>query len=115
MMRVRLRERHPDEAAFYAERYPQGYDHTVWPDHVERVAETVRFTVRSLKGTSGDSVADLSCGDGVLVAWLATALGESTVHVGDVNAGGSSGAVQQMLPASLGTLPDDGVDLYVCS
>lgn len=115
MMRTRLRPKHDDEAAFYASRYPGGYDHTRWPDHVERVEETVRWALRQLAGDSIHSVADLSCGDGSLVATLARVLGADRVIVGDVNTGGSAMAVEQPLPASLDRLPDGGVDLYVCS
>lgn len=58
-MRVRLRDAYPDPVAFYAERYPNGYDHTVWPDHVERVNATVRF---AWENVLPESIADLSAG-----------------------------------------------------
>lgn len=119
MMRTRLRPRHPDEAAFYATRYPGGYDHTVWPDHIERIGETAVWASEALAPaqlrSTIETVADLSCGDGSLVATLARMLGADRVIVGDVNTGGSVMAVEQPLPASLDRLPDGGVDLYVCS
>jgi 2-polyprenyl-3-methyl-5-hydroxy-6-metoxy-1,4-benzoquinol methylase len=119
-MRVRLREKHGDEAAFYAERYPSGYDHTRWPDHVERVNETVRFAVRHLQGTTGARVADLSCGDGELTTRIHRALGAaSPVILGDVNSRGITAAGPERpdacipLPQALAHL--EPVDLYVCS
>lgn len=120
MMRTRLRERHPDEAAFYRERYPTGYHHTEWPDHVERVDETVRFAVRSLRGTAGARVADLSCGDGELTTRIHRALGAaSPVILGDLNSRGIAAAGPERPDACI-PLPDalaylEPVDLYVCS
>ena len=66
-MRVRLRDAYPDPAAFYAERYPTGYQHRIWPDHVERVAATVAFAGDNVLP---DSIADLSAGDGAIARGL---------------------------------------------
>ena len=50
-----------------AELYGRTYDHTRWPDHVERVAHTTGVLDRLADQTGADSVADLSCGDGAIV------------------------------------------------
>lgn len=125
MMRVRLREAVGDTAAFYADRYPDGYQHAVWPDHVERVDETVRFAVDALTPgyRSLQSVVDLSCGDGRLALALGMSLGASEVVLGDVNpeSGPYPGLdVIGSLPDTLVSLPSvcdtpGRVGLYVCS
>lgn len=112
-MRTRLRPRYEDEAAFYAERYPAGYDHRVWPDHVERVDETVRFATGALAGSGVEWVADLSCGDGALTVRLAKTLGAGRITVADLNPDSSRGVIRESLPGSLRVLKS--VDLYVCS
>lgn len=63
-MRVRLRDAYPDPAAFYAERYPTGYQHRIWPDHVERVEAAVQFALTAGAAIGAGMVADLSAGDG---------------------------------------------------
>lgn len=69
MTRVRLREAYPDAREFYAGRYPDGYQHTQWPDHIERVAATADFVRKHLDSglVMAGSVADLSCGDAAIV------------------------------------------------
>ena len=66
-MRVRLRPRLSD--AELAELYAKPYDHTRWPQHVERIAALAELarTVRPVP----QSIADLSCGDGALGRLLA--------------------------------------------
>jgi hypothetical protein len=88
MIRTRLREAHPDEAGFYSGRYPAGYNHTVWSDHVERIAATVSFAAPWLDYYNIRSVADLSAGDGALVRGLLSAgpLARWS-YVGDLNPG----------------------------
>jgi hypothetical protein len=88
MIRTRLREAHPDEAGFYSGRYPVGYQHAVWPDHVERIAATVSFAAPWLDYYNIRSVADLSAGDGALVRGLLAA-GPHLYwsYVGDLNPG----------------------------
>lgn len=88
MIRTRLRESHPDEAEFYAGRYPSGYNHTVWSDHVERIAATVSFAAPWLDYYNIRSVADLSAGDGALVRGLRGAGPHiDWSYVGDLNPG----------------------------
>lgn len=71
-MRTRLREGRggaAGELEFYAHRYPHGYMHKIWPDHVERVAASVDFIQRhtaDLVWTEDTLVADLSCGDAAI-------------------------------------------------
>lgn len=121
MTRVRLREARPEgEAAFYAERYPDGYRHDFWPDHVERVKasadliEKYRSQIRS--------AADLSCGDGALLNMISHRLTRAVL--GDLNGVPVSAAVScrarvletighAALPESLTHL--DPVDLFILS
>lgn len=64
-MRRQLRPFHTAEqlAALYA----RPYDHTRWPDHIERVAHTTAALDRFAVMLGARSVADLSCGDGAIV------------------------------------------------
>lgn len=88
MNRTRLREKRPDEAAFYADRYPVGYLHYRWSDHVERIAATASFAAPWLDYYNITSVADPSAGDGALVRALATTEPRiSRAYVGDLNPG----------------------------
>lgn len=84
--------------------YDHPYDHTRWPDHVERVAETVRVLDDFAATVGAETVADLSCGDGAVV-------GQSTHpwrerHLGDYV---TTGPIEKTLP---GLRP---VDMFVCS
>jgi 2-polyprenyl-3-methyl-5-hydroxy-6-metoxy-1,4-benzoquinol methylase len=126
-MRVRLREAVPDTGAFYADRYPQGYDHRVWPDHVERVNATVGFAMATAPGIVHgrvQSIADLSCGDGRIPTRLANLSGASGLVLGDINFSRSVALSDSPAPADtdLYWLPVqeslrliEPVDLYVCS
>jgi hypothetical protein len=116
-----------EEHAFYAERYPEGYCHSVWPDHVERVGASVEHIRRYMSQIK--TAADLSCGDGAIVKALAPDLTEA--YLGDIN--GVSIATQlavkdagcpkvitvggRALPDSLWALPEreHPVDLLVLS
>lgn len=121
MTRIRLRDARPEgEAAFYAERYPAGYQHDCWPDHVERVKasadliEKYRSRIRS--------AADLSCGDGALLNMISRHLTRAVL--GDLNGVPVSAAVScrapvletvggVLLPDSLAHL--EPVDLFILS
>lgn len=65
MRRERLRPAHSPEglAALYA----NPYDHRRWADHVRRVDATIDFCRSMLDSHVPDTVADLSCGDGVIL------------------------------------------------
>lgn len=116
MTRRRLQESRSADAErlFYASRYPAGYQHYIWPDHVVRIAESRRFLAPWM--TSVETVADLSCGDGA----LALGLGAPRTYLGDLNEvppGEEPGVVRLApgaLPESLRVL-SDMVDLYLCS
>lgn len=121
MTRVRLREARPEgEAAFYAERYPDGYAHDCWPDHVERVKASVNL-IRKYQNQIA-TAADLSCGDGAILHGLASRM--NRVWLGDLNPPriGSrfwTGAAVEVLdpaplPESLALLPKP-VDMFVLS
>lgn len=64
----RLRPAHPPERLH--EIYAEQYDHTQWPDHVQRVRTTIdcihAWTTRSQRRV----VADLSCGDAAIARGL---------------------------------------------
>jgi hypothetical protein len=107
--------------------YPQGYRHTVWPDHVERVSASVDM-IRRYKNRIR-TAADLSCGDAAILRGCADFLRE--VHLGDLN--GLRGEVYaadvwrpettvhaleaRALPDALWSLPESAlpVDLFVLS
>lgn len=114
MTRIKLREpRTPEqELAFYQERYPQGYDHTVWPDHVERLHASVEFLSPWIQGRRITTAADLSCGDGALIDLLPWPVEERTK--GDLVAGPYLDVIGP-LPDTLETLTGTTVDLYLCS
>jgi hypothetical protein len=109
-----------DEAAWYAGRYPAGYDHTAWADHRVRVRATVCLAITVL----GDhaplaTVADLSCGDAAIPMAIATNIGASLVILGDA-LGPPAGptpipvvTVAGSLPGTVGMLGQTAV--YVCS
>lgn len=129
MTRTQLRpfRTESEERAFYRFRYPEGYRHEIWPDHVERVAasvESIRRYANSIK-----TAADLSCGDAAIIKGLAPGLMEA--YLGDVNgvsiqdqeavAGAGAGLVsvigERLLPDSLWCLPSrtPPVDLLILS
>lgn len=113
-MRVRLRPAYPDPAEFYAQRYPDGYQHTVWPDHVERVEATVQFAWSALQTAAPVSViADLSAGDGAIPRTLQERLDpRPTLYLSDYrhrDGYDDQGAVED----TLADMPY--ADLYVCS
>lgn len=116
-----------EERAFYAERYPLGYRHDRWPDHVERIAASVE----SIRRYSGQiqTAADLSCGDAAIMKGIALGLKEA--YLGDLNgvsitdqedvAAAGAGLVraigERALPDSLWCLPEreHPVDLIILS
>lgn len=63
-----------DEERFYAERYPSGYDHTVWPDHRIRVQATIGIAARWVEERRVRVIADLSCGNAAIVHGLMLAV-----------------------------------------
>lgn len=83
MTRVQLRpiRTEAEERAFYADRYPEGYVHSVWPDHVERVGASVEHIRRYMSQIK--TAADLSCGDAAIIKALAPDLTEA--YLGDIN------------------------------
>ena len=124
MTRVQLREIRTaaQETAFYERRYPLGYRHEVWPDHVERIAASAEL-IRRYSGQIR-TAADLSCGDCALISRLDL----ETAYVGDLIGARGEYPMRpnvRVLPA--GPLPDslDGfrtipgktlpVDLFILS
>lgn len=101
-MRKQLRPFY-DEAGL-ARVYARGYDHTRWPDHIERVG----WTARILHDMKPSSVADLSCGDAAIVTQAG--LDCPVVLLGDL-----TGDYQYRGPVeeTIGLIPR--VDVFVCS
>lgn len=88
-----------------AELYARPYDHTRWPDHVERVAETIHRLDRFAGMVGAHTVADLSAGDGAILngsqhPWRRRILGDIT---------GPAGPIERSLPLL------KPVDMFVCS
>lgn len=84
--------------------YPRQYDHTRWPDHLERVAATTASLDELAALVSAETVADLSCGDGAIVLgskhpWRARILSDYSTH--RIRLEDAIGAVQS--------------DVFVCS
>lgn len=116
-----------EERAFYRERYPEGYRHETWPDHVERVAASVAQIQRY--GSQIKTAADLSCGDAAIIKALAPGLTEAYladvngVSIQDQEAVAQAGCPfvsslgDRTLPDSLWKLParEPSVDLLVLS
>lgn len=99
----RFRPKYSDEEL--AELYPAPHEHTQWPDHRLRVATTIALAKIWFEPKS---VADLSCGDGAILASFA---GQTdALYFGDI-AGGYTyhGPIEETIEQ----IPR--VDLYVCS
>lgn len=125
MTRVRLRDpRSADqEAAYYGRVYPEGYRHTSWPDHVERIKASADLIDRYRNQIH--TAADLSCGDGALLNMISRYLDHA--WFGDLNGVPVSAQVScsagevtalprgEALPGSLAGLPERGVDLFILS
>jgi hypothetical protein len=83
--------------------YARPYDHTDWPDHVERVA----YTARLLRAMSPHNVADLSCGDGAVVGMAQLS---DIAFLGDYTGGRDfTGPIERTIEE----IPP--VDVFVCS
>lgn len=82
MTRVQLRpvRTEAEEVTFYEGRYPLGYRHDRWPDHVERVAASVDL-IRRYSGRIR-TAADLSCGDAAILRGIDDLLEQA--YVGDL-------------------------------
>lgn len=101
-MRIRLRPAYTEDEL--AQVYSVSYDHTKWPDHIQRVKGTIDFARKFFPRPK--SVADLSCGD----ATIARALGAPITILGDfVDGYDLCGPIENTLP-SIGQ-----VDLFICS
>jgi hypothetical protein len=94
-----------------AKLYAAPYDHTAWPDHRERINYTASILEGLAADTRGRSVADLSCGDGGVLAaakavrWSSTFLGDRAARPGlDV-----VGPIEE----TISQCPE--VDLFVCT
>jgi hypothetical protein len=131
-MRVRLRDAYPDAGQFYTDRYPDGYQHALWPDHIERVQASVDFALPHLSSAMVNSVADLSCGDAAIVEKILLSHGPNRIRrivLGDLklNTGIVTGGYDSPLyaipsrvelfegPAETALDAMDPVDLFVCS
>jgi len=108
-MRCQLRPFYTPEQR--AALYSRTYDHTRWPDHVERVAYTIAVLDRLGAELQAEelgatlSVADLSCGNGAIVKGSSHPWGRRVLS--DIAAGGPpiQDAVAALKP----------VDVFVCS
>jgi hypothetical protein len=85
--------------------YHKRYDHTRWPAHIERIEYSIRVVSESI--TDDDRVAaDLSCGDGALLAGLPV---PQKIY-GDFTSGWQyCGPIEQ----TVHQIPP--VDLFICS
>jgi len=123
MARTRLREARPEgEATFYKKTYPAGYQHDVWPDHIERVKASADLIERYIAPIK--TAADLSCGDGALLNMISRHL--DLAFFGDLNGAPASAfascraactesVMSGPLPDTLAYLPSAPVDLFILS
>ena len=103
-MRERLRLAMSAQAL--AEMYAVPHDHRQWGDHEVRVAETIALGLRLVgPGVELKSAADLSCGNGSVLAAMPAAV----KHYGDFAPGYDiTGPIEQ----TVDQIPD--VELFVC-
>lgn len=80
-MITRLRPAYTPEEL--AQVYATPYDHTLWPDHIQRVAFTREFVREVMQERGTRTVADLSCGDGAVA--LGLSLPRESVILGDLH------------------------------
>lgn len=124
-MRTRLREGRggaAGELEFYAHRYPHGYTHQRWPDHVERVAASVDFIQRhtaDLVWTDDTLTVDLSCGDAAIAGGVQTRCG-GRLYLADLVDGTQADAYGGLdavgpIEETVHHLRTGGADLFVCS
>lgn len=102
MTRIQLRPFYTPEELSRV--YDHTYNHAGFPDHIERVAETVSVLDSLAAAVGARSIADLSCGDGAIVShsshpWERKILGDLT----------TTGPIETGLAAL------DHVDVYLCS
>lgn len=93
-----------------AQVYTTPYDHTKWPDHVQRVEFTREFVKEIITERDICTVADLSCGDGAIP--LGLPLLRDDMVLGDFFPTDNTqihGAIEETVLS----IPD--VDLFICS
>lgn len=87
--------------------YPVAYDHTRWPDHIDRVQRTIEFAARAFP--VAESVSDLSCGGRAIPEALARRW-NADCTLGDLVPGCEyTGRIEQTITQIPAT------DVYVCS
>ena len=107
---------------FYSEQerakiYNRTYDHTWWPDHIERVAKTAQLLGELARTTGAQTIADLSCGDGAII--MKTQYVFEEIHFGDLVqqqrgfAGISPHFYSGPIEQTIEQIPP--VDLFLCS
>jgi hypothetical protein len=104
----RLRDAYTPEEL--AQVYTEQYDHTRWPDHIQRVDFTLEFLREIVEERDICTVADLSCGDGVLA--LSLPLSRDDMYLGDIipcELSNFTGPIEE----TIHRIPD--VDLFILS
>lgn len=81
-MRVQLRPFHDDVTL--AKVYDHVYDHTLWADHVQRVAWTIAEGRQIAHELNAQVMSDLSCGDGAILCGIAADRSEVKLIFGDL-------------------------------
>lgn len=106
---------------FYSEQerakiYNRTYDHTWWPDHIERIHRTCSVLYDFAVEVGAQSVADLSCGDAAIIAGCGKSWNDG-IHLGDlVTPKVQSWAAQYYqgpIEQTIEQIPP--VDLFLCS
>lgn len=104
----RLREAYTPEEL--AQVYTEPYDHTKWRDHIQRVDFTIEFIKEIIPERDICTVADLSCGDGIIA--LSLPLSRDDMYLGDIFPN-SLFNYQGAIEDTISLIPD--VDLFVLS
>lgn len=108
-MRRRLRAAYT--AAELADLYPVPHQHANWPDHVERVRETIDV---SKVLPSARRIADLSCGDAVIAKAIAVRYVKETGGTPDLILGDLAPGYEIHGPIEHTILGVDHVGIFVC-
>jgi len=112
MTRWQIRPFYTDEER--ARIYHRTYDHTWWPDHLERVAKTSQLLGRFAAETGAQTIADLSCGDAAIIqncthAWRDVHVGDLVLPPPGVRGYYYSGPIEE----TVARIP--AVDMFLCS
>lgn len=100
--------------------YHRPYDHTRWPDHIQRVNWTIDRCIEFARHNQVADIMDLSCGDAAIVRGIASrVVTVQRMTLGDIVEGDTPldviGPIEKTLGLMTPSDPTKRVDLFVCS